>query len=119
MTGDQALDGRALMEEARASEHGESYRTISKGKGFMLGVGARSRESGGEYFLEVTVQLCGPSAEVDIGSIEGALPLLKELRSRGYSMECREGSVTCERVLAASELGAELELVSAATHDLK
>lgn len=119
MNEDQALDEKALMEEARASEHGESYRTIWKGRGFMLSVGARTREDGGEYFLEVTVQLCGPSAEVDIGSIEGALPLLKELRSRGYSMECREGSVSCERVLAASELGAELELVSGATHELK
>jgi hypothetical protein len=119
MNEDQALDGRALMEEARASEHGESYRTISKGRGFMLGVGARTREGGGEYFLEVTIQLCGPSAEVDIGSIERALPLIKELHSRGYSMECLEGSVSCERVLAASELGAELELVSAATCELK
>jgi hypothetical protein len=119
MNGEQLADAKALMEEARASEHGESYRTVSKGGSYMVGVGARAAGRSGGYFLEVTVQLCGPASAVEIGSIERALPILRELRSRGYSLECREGSISCERVLAPSELEAELRLVSAATQGLK
>ena len=97
------------MEEAKASQHEESYRILTRGEGFLVSVGARSKGKEGDYFVEVTVQLCAAGPEVDLRSMERALSMLKALHLKGYSMTCAEGSVTCELSLSEGDLSRECE----------
>jgi hypothetical protein len=70
-----------------------------------VGVGARKRDEGDEFFLEVAVLLCRHDS--DIEALERSVALLKLLRTRGYSLTAGDGYVICELTAAAGGLARE------------
>ena len=51
MSESKPVKSGALLEEAKSSEHGESYRLMSRDRGHRIGVGARAPLSGAPYFF--------------------------------------------------------------------
>jgi hypothetical protein len=112
----KAVDPTALVREAEASEHGESYKTLARGRGFLLSAGARVGAQG-VCFIEVSMDLCVGS-EVDLARLEVALGALKALRSRGYRISCHEGNASCELEIAQTDFKGELSHLMFVTRDL-
>jgi len=97
----------ALIREAKASEHRESYRTIERGASYLLRVGVRAGTAE-SCFLEIAVRLGEDGPKVDLPSLEEALNVLKALDSSGYSLSWQEGTVTCEKEVLPSIAAAEI-----------
>ncbi|WXG43710.1 MAG: hypothetical protein WED04_06670 [Promethearchaeati archaeon SRVP18_Atabeyarchaeia-1] len=105
------IDPTALLEEAKESEHRESYMLLDRNKNYRIGVGAEVAPSNQpSFFLEVLVYLCPESDKVDLQLLEKALMLLKELKKRGFMMCCQDcNCVCCQRIVTPDELVAEYE----------
>ena len=97
------IDEKRLAEEARASEHGEAYRTMEKIDEYRIGIGARVN-GGLVYFVEVVVPVTsGP--RVELGEMERSLDVLKRLDEEGFTLTPQEdGSISGELLVPEDEL---------------
>ncbi len=107
--GDGLLNPEALVEEAKASKHGEAYKTLDSRLSYRIGVGVRLRSSENySFFIEILVYLCPASGNLDLETLEKCLACLKELEKRGYSLTCQDGEcVSCETTVPAERLAEE------------
>lgn len=111
------IDVQALQKEAKNSEHKESYRILERSRNYRIGVGSRLASYGQpSFFVEVLVYLCSDSSEVDLHLLEKKLMLLRELRSRGYSLSCQDdGTISCETNVPLHNLDTECETIKSIT----
>lgn len=100
------LDATALLEEAKASEHGEAYRTLDKDKNFRIGVGLRlTLPNQLSFFVEILIYLCPTFRNADLDVLEKSLNCLKELKAKNYTLTCEDGNcVSCEATVTAANL---------------
>ena len=107
----KTIDIQALQIDAENSEHKEAYRVLDRSSNYRIGVGARLTPSGQpSFFLEVVVQSCLESSEVDLQLLEKNLMFLKELKARGYSLNCEgDGSISCEVTVSPQNVASEYE----------
>jgi len=105
----KTIDIQALQKDAENSEHKEAYRVLDRSSNYRIGVGARLTPSGQpSFFLEVVVQSCLESSEVDLQLLEKDLMFLKELKARGYSLNCEgDGSISCEVTVSPQNVASE------------
>ena len=88
----------SLLEEARVSEHNESYRVLEKNEDIRIGAVARITTDGTpSFFLEVTVSL-NPSETVDLDALDRKIIFLKKLEARGYTLSCQDESTICSEI---------------------
>jgi hypothetical protein len=108
------LEIKALLEEARASGHGEAFKTLERNPNCRVGVGARLPSPGGPtFFIEILIYLCPSSSEADLQALEKSLKCLKELQARNYSLTCQDDNcVSCEATVPERSLAAEYEAVN-------
>ena len=86
------IDIQALEDEAKNSEHKESFRELEKSHNYRIGVGARSVSSNQlSYFIEVVIYFC-PGPGIDASLMEKNLMLIKELEANGYSLNSDDDS---------------------------
>jgi hypothetical protein len=113
MTETQPLETTALMEAAKASDHGEAYRTLDKNPNFRIGVGARLTPPNPPYFfVEIVIYLCPSFRNADLTVLEKGLACLKELKSENYTLTCQDGScVSCETTVPLARLAEEYDKV--------
>jgi len=108
----ELVDAKALLDEARDSGHGESYRITDRGQCFRIGVGVRLAPEKASFFIDALVNLCPDSPEVDLSLLERKLKLLRELKLKGYSLSCQDrGSVLCELDVSEKEIVPERESI--------
>ena len=101
----ETLDVKALLEEAKASEHGEAYRTLDKNPNFRIGVGVRLTPPNASFFVEILIYLCPSFRNADLAVLEKSLTCLKELKTRNYALTCQDGNcVSCEATVSAANL---------------
>jgi len=107
----KTIDIQALQTDAENSEHKEAYRVLDRSSNYRIGVGARLTPSGQpSFFLEVVVQSCLESSDVDLQLLEKNLMFLKELKARGYSLNCEgDGSISCEVTVSPQNVASEYE----------
>ncbi|MBN1358462.1 hypothetical protein JW988_06805 [Candidatus Bathyarchaeota archaeon] len=105
----ETLDVKALLEEAKASEHGEAYRTLDKNPNFRIGVGVRlTTPNKHSFFVEILLYLCPSFKNADLNVLEKSLNCLKELKSRNYALTCQDGNcVSCEATVSPTRLTEE------------
>ncbi len=88
----------SLLEEARISEHSESYMILEKNEDIRTGAVARTTpEETPALFLEVAVVL-NPGETVDLDTLNRKITFLKELEARGHVMSCQDGSTICSEI---------------------
>jgi hypothetical protein len=111
----KSLDATALLEEAKASEHGEAYRTLNKDQNFRIGVGVRlTPPNQPSFFVEILIYLCPTFRNADLAVLEKSLTCLKELKARNYTLTCQDGnSISCEATVPAANLAEEYGKVKA------
>jgi hypothetical protein len=107
----KTIDPTNLLEEARKSEHRESYMLLAKNKNYRVGVGAEIAASNQpSFFFEILVYLCSGTMKVDLPLLEKALILLKKLQAKGFSLSCQDSNcISCQRTVMAERLVAEYE----------
>jgi hypothetical protein len=110
--GTDAIDVRVLEDEAKTSEHKESYRELVRSREYRIGIGAKLDTSDHlSIFIEINLNLC-PEVGVDISLMEKKLMLMKELEARGYVLSCDgENDASCEMTLSAENLDSEYDTV--------
>jgi hypothetical protein len=108
------LETKALLEEAKASEHGEAYKTLNRNPNCRVGLGARLASPGApSFFIEILIYLCPSSGEADLRVLEKSLKCLKELQARSYSLTCQDDNcISCETTVPEQSLAAEYEVVN-------
>ena len=72
----ETLNAKKLLEEAKASEHGEAYRTLDKNPNFRIGVGVRLTPPN-TFFVEILIYLCPSFRNADLDALEKSLICLK------------------------------------------
>ena len=102
----ETLDVKALLEEAKASEHGEAYRTLDKNPNFRIGVGVRlTTPNKPSFFVEILLYLCPSFKNADLNVLENSLNYPKELKSRNYALTCQDSNcVSCEATVSPYEV---------------
>lgn len=117
MKGTKLIDVQSLREEAKNSEHRESYRVLERSHNYRIGVGARLTSSGQlSFFLEAIIYLCPDASGVDLPLLEKNLMLLRELQTRGYSLSCQDdSSILCETTVPPQNLVAEYRTIGSIT----
>ena len=120
MNKEKTIDIRALQKDAGNSEHKEAYRVLDRSNNYRIGVGARLTPSDQpSFFLEVVVQSCLESSEVDLQLLEKNLMFLKELKARGYSLNCEgDGSISCEVTVSPQNVASEYEDIRLAIRNI-
>jgi hypothetical protein len=100
------IDTGTLLEEAKASEHGEAYRTLERSKNYRIGVGVRlTPPKSPFFFVEVIISLCSSLDEVDLDAVTKSLACLKKLEDRNYALTCQDGNyISCELTVTALNL---------------
>jgi hypothetical protein len=103
------LDAKALLEDAKASEHREAYRTLDKNLNFRIGIGVRlTSPSAPSFFVEILIYLCPSLSTVDLQALEKSLTCLKELQARNYSLVAQDDNcISCEKTTPAQNLAEE------------
>jgi hypothetical protein len=116
MKENELLNAEVLLEEAKASEHGEAYRTLDKNPNFRIGVGVRLTPfHPPSFFVEILFHLCPSFRNADLDVLEKSLTCLKELKARNYTLTCQDGNcVSCEATVSAAKLIKEYYKVKAA-----
>jgi hypothetical protein len=109
------LDAAALLEEAKASEHEEAYRTLDKNQNFRIGVGVRlTPPNPPSFFVEILIYLCPSFRNADLTVLEKSLTCLKELKAKNYTLTCQDGNcVSCEATVSSGRLAGEYGKVKA------
>jgi hypothetical protein len=94
----ELLPTKTLLEEAKASGHGEAYRTLDKNQSFRIGVGVRlNPPKAPSFFVEILIRLCPSSSTMDLEALEKGLTSLKALQARNYLLICQgDNCITCE-----------------------
>jgi hypothetical protein len=107
------LDAKALLEDAKASEHGEACRTLDKNLNFRIGIGVRlTSPSAPSFFVEILIYLCPSLGTVDLEALEKSLTCLKELQARNYSLIGQDDNcISCETTTPAQNLAEEYAAV--------
>jgi hypothetical protein len=107
------LDAKTLLEDAKASEHGEAYRTLDKNLNFRIGIGVRlTSPSDPSFFVEILIYLCPSLSIVDLEALEKSLTCLKELQARNYSLIGQDDNcISCETATPAQNLSEEYAAV--------
>ena len=105
---------QALHDRAKRSEDKESFTVLRKNRSWRIGVGARLAQSGQpSFFIEVLIKLCSSHSQVKLKLMQKTLMLLKQLKSKGYSLNCEEdGYISCELNISPQNLIAESEAVN-------
>jgi len=108
---------KALLEEAKNSEHKESYRVLERSWNHRIGLGVRLESSGQpSFFIEALIYLCPNPSKIDLSLLEKNLMFLKELQVRGYSLSCQDDKcIACETIVAPQNLAAEYETILSIT----
>jgi len=114
------IDVKALLEEAKNSEHKESYRILERNPKYRIGIGIRLESSGQpSFFIETLVYLCPNPSRIDLSLLEKTLILLKELQARGYSLSCQDDHcISCETTVPPQNLAAEYETIKSITKSI-
>ncbi len=109
------LDAAALLEEAKASEHKEAYRTLERNRNYRIGVGVRlAPPNPPTFFVEILIYLCHSFSNADLDALEKSLICLKELKARNYALTCQDGNcISCEAAVSAPSLVEEYTNVKA------
>jgi hypothetical protein len=107
------LDAKMLLEEAKASEHKEAYRTLDKNQSFRIGIGVRlNSPSASSFFVEILIFLCPNLSIANLEALERSLTCLKELQARNYSLICQDDScISCEKTAPVQNLAVEYAAV--------
>ena len=107
------LDTKTLLEDAKASEHEEAYRTLDKNLNFRIGIGVRlTSPSAPSFFVEILIYLCPSLSTVDLEALEKSLTCLKELQARNYSLISQDDNcISCETTIPAQNLSEEYAAV--------
>jgi hypothetical protein len=106
---DRKIDMAQLNREAAADGDDEAYRVLHSCPCYRIGVGSR-KIAGNTFssFLEVVITLMPGRPAVDLPLLEKDLKLLKELRARGYEINCHDDAcVSAELIVPPSRLGDE------------
>ena len=111
------LDGKALLEEAKTSEHREAYKTLDRNPNFRIGIGVRlTSPNAPSFFVEILVYLCPTLSNADLAVLEKSLTCLKELQARNYSLTCQDGNcISCEKTTPIQKLAEEHVAVKSLT----
>lgn len=106
---DGLLNHDALVEEAKASKHGEAYKTLDRGLSYRIGIGVRLRSSEDYFFfIEILIYLCPASGDLNLETMEKLLACLKEFEKRGYYLTCQDGEcISCETTVSTERLAEE------------
>ena len=116
MKGTELIDVQALQENAKNSEHKESYRVLERSRNYRIGVGARlTSSSQPSFFLETLIYLCPNSSRVDLPLFEKNLMFLRELQARGYSLNCQDSCISCETTVPPQNLATEYGTIKSIT----
>jgi hypothetical protein len=109
------VDAATLLEEAKASEHQEAYRTLERNLNYRIGVGVRlTPPKSPPFFVEVMIFLCPSLDNVDLDVLEKSLACLKELKARHYALTCQDSNcISCEATVTAPNLTEEYVNVKA------
>ena len=114
MKENEPLNPKALLEEAKASEHGEAYLKLYKNPNFRIGVGVRLTPPSASFFVEILICLCPSFRNADLDALEKSLICLKQLKARNYGLTCQDGNcVSCEATVSAAKLVEEYGKVQA------
>jgi hypothetical protein len=123
MKNSKPVDAKALLRQAKASEHKEAYQPIAKTGKYRVGIGARlplSPTQPSTFFVEVIVNMCPACTKVDIAFLETALCCLKTLEHNGYTLTCQDdNSILCEKLATEQTLQTELEAASVTVKKLE
>jgi hypothetical protein len=106
---DKTFDAKTLIEEAKASEHREAYKTLDRNLNFRIGIGVRLEPPDAlSFFVEILIYLCPPFSKADLRVLEKCLACLKELQVRNYSLTCQDGNcISCEKAVPSKQLAEE------------
>jgi hypothetical protein len=107
------LEIKALLAEAKASEHKEAYRTLDRNQSFRIGIGVRlNSPSTPSFFVEILIFLCPSLSIVDLEALEKSLTCLKELQARNYSLIGQDDNcISCETATPVQNLSEEYAAV--------
>jgi len=113
----KSIDATALQNEAKKSEHRESYMLLERKRNYRAGVGAEIAPSGQPtFFFEILVNLCSDFSMVDLSLLERSLVFLKDLKARGYSMSCQDDNfVSCQKAVTSENLAGEYKTIRSMT----
>lgn len=94
-TSEKLLDAAKLLEEAKASEHKEAYRTLERSINYRIGAGVRrTPPNTTSFFVEIIICLCPCNNKADLEVLED--PILP-LEARRYSLTCEDDNyISCE-----------------------
>jgi hypothetical protein len=111
----------SLQEQAKKSEDGEAFRVLTRIYNCRIGVGARVEPTEKPtFFIEVLVSVCRGRDPVDLDRIEKSLFLLRQLKKRGYVLNCEEdGCISCELTVSPRNLIAESETTNSIMSSLE
>ena len=107
-----SIDPTILLNEAKASEHHEAYRTLEKAVNYRIGVGVRlNPPNPPHFFVEILLYLTPNEDHVDIAILEKSVSALKELQAKGFTATFQDGNcISCETQVPQERLPAECEL---------
>jgi hypothetical protein len=104
---------KALLEEAKASEHKEAYKALDRNPNYRIGIGVRlTSPSSPSFFVEILIYLCPNLTEANLMILEKSLTCLKELQARKYVLTCQDGNcISCETAMPIQNIAKEYATV--------
>jgi hypothetical protein len=108
------LDIKALLEEAKVSEHKEAYKTLDRNPNYRIGFGVRLTPPNAlpSFFVEILIYFCPSRSNANLTVLEKSLTCLKELQARNYVLTCQDGNcISCETAVSAQNLVEEYAAV--------
>ncbi len=113
------IDLWSLQAEAERSDGHEAFKPLSGAPNCRVGVGSRlTTAKKPTFFVEVLVNLCREHQPLDLRSVENHVILLKQLRIRGYTLNCEEdGCISCELVVRPDKVFEECRAVTLLTEE--
>lgn len=114
MTGTDQINVPLLLETAQSSPHKEAYIVLETSPSYRIGVGVRLPSSNHpSFFIEVIIQLCLNSSQVDLSLLEKKMTFLKELEKRNYFLTCQDDhSIWGEITISPKNLATEYETIN-------
>ena len=114
MTKTIRIDVTSLSKMALASSEKETYVQLEKTSAYRIGVGARANSSAQpSFFVEVIINLAKENRQVDLQRLENALPFLKLLKAKGYTLTYEDGiCISCETTSPVQDPSKECEAIN-------
>jgi hypothetical protein len=100
------IDMKQLSRETSGGYDAEAYRVLLSCPGYRIGVGSR-KVAGNTFssFIEVAIILIPQRPSVDLSLLGKDLKLLKELRARGYEINCHDDAcISAELIVPPQRL---------------